>query len=332
MSPPKVVVTGAGGFIGRHLAEHLAEETASGQPKWRVIGVDLHFHASPSASKGVFEIVQGDFRDSALMQPVLQGAKVVYHLAAAHLQKSLPDSAYRDINVHSLKPLLTAARAAGVRRFVHVSSVGIYGNLKTWPADEEAPKEPQSIYGITKLEGEIQALQLGKELGLEVAVIRPAWVFGPGCPRTAKLYRALRKGRFIMIGRGDNLRHPLYIDDLVAAMKLAAEHPQAVGETFIIAGPQPISTRQLVEEYCQVLGLSYPKIRIPYVVGLGLAITAEALCGILGKEPPISRRALEFFDTNNAFNIGKADRLLGFTPHFSFAQGIKATASWLQAG
>lgn len=321
----RAVVTGAGGFIGYNLANALVNAG------WAVAGLDLHYPTAAGAGrKPRFEAYTADFRDTAALRPTLQGAEVLFHLAAAHLNVSLPDSEYWDVNVRSLPALLRAAQEAGVRRVVHVSSVGVYGNLRQWPANEESPKHPQSIYGTTKLEGETLALRTARELGLELTAIRPAWVYGPGCPRTAKLYRTLRKGRFAMIGRGDNLRHPVFIDDLVAAMMVAADHEAAPGQVFLVAGPDTVTSRQLVEAFSQVLATPLPGVRVPYALGYLAALAAEAVFAPLRRQPPISRRSLEFFNTNNAFDTGKARRMLGFEPRVTFVEGLRATAPWLR--
>jgi nucleoside-diphosphate-sugar epimerase len=263
------------------------------------------------------------------MRELLTGVNVVFHLASAHLQISLPESEYWDVNVHSLPHLLELAQQRGVERFVHVSSVGLYGNLKNLPADEESECEPQSIYGETKLAGEAEVLRCSKENNFPVVIIRPAWVYGPYCPRTLKIYRTLRKGMFIMIGNGENFRHPLYITDMLDSFRLAMERDEAVGEVFVIAGEEAITTNKLVESFCTIMKLRQPRLRIPYSLGVAMASACEVFWGLAGKEPPISRRSLEFFDTNNAFDITKGKRLLGFLPKFSFQNGLYKTRDWL---
>jgi nucleoside-diphosphate-sugar epimerase len=265
------------------------------------------------------------------MQEALGGADLVFHLASAHLQVKLPASEYWDVNVHSLPNLLKLARDAGVSRFVHTSSVGLYGDVGSTHANEATPPRPQSIYGATKLAGEQTVLKFGREHGFEVVVLRPAWVYGPGCPRTAKLYRALRKRRFLMIGTGENLRHPVYIDDTIEAFRLAATQRDAAGEVMIIAGEHAVTTRELIEAFCTVFECPYPRVRVPYAVGASMAACAESLGALIGREPPMSRRTLEFFSTNNAFDISHARRILGFVPQYSLLRGLAATRACMQA-
>ena len=145
----RILVTGAGGFLGHSLANQLVRLGHN------VTGVDIHYEKEPVDGQPIgFHAVIADFRDIEQMNSISKGVDVVYHLASAHLKKSLASSEYWDINVYSLKPFLQLLQANGVRRFIHTSSVGLFGNLTTWPANERSTCHPQSIYGETKLAGE----------------------------------------------------------------------------------------------------------------------------------------------------------------------------------
>ncbi len=315
MTNERVLITGAGGFIGFELARHLA---ATGN---NVVGIDLKYPDSPDRNS--FTTVVGDFREPSIITSALDDVSTVFHLASAHLDTSMSPSEYRDINVQSLPSLLQRARDAGVRRFVHVSSVGVYGHIENPPANEDSQCAPQSIYGETKLAGEKEVLQFWRATRLPVVIVRPAWVFGATCPRTRKLYGTLKKRSFVMVGRGLNLRHPIYIRDALDGLVLAAQSDAAVGEVIILGGPEAITTTRLIETLCRVCGLHPPSLRIPRAAARLAAISAEYTFSLLGKEPPISRRTLEFFDTNNAFDIEKSRKTLGFNPRFDFAEGLE---------
>jgi nucleoside-diphosphate-sugar epimerase len=320
----KILVTGAGGFIGFHLCNFLAKQGH------QVTGIDIHFPEKNVEVPFSFEAVKGDFRDQKLMQETIKGKEIVFHLASAHLKISLGESEYWDINVHSLYPFLELAKNNSVQKFIHVSSVGIYGNLKSWPANEETICTPQSTYGETKLAGEQVVKKFYEETKLPIVILRPAWVFGPGCPRTAKIYRTLKKNRFIMIGKGDNLRHPVYIEDMMQAFKLSMENDEAVGKTFIIGGEKAITTNELVDGFSKVFNFHGPLLKIPYNTGKFIALMSEKAFAVIKKEPPISRRTLEFYDTNNAFDISKAKKYLKFNPEYSFEAGLSDSRKWLE--
>ena len=325
LSKSKIFITGAGGFIGYNLSRALSRDGH------HVIGVDTHYPIVEAGSEcDLFQAEIADYRDAEKMQKWLYGVDYVVHLASAHLQISLDSAEYWDVNVHGLKTFLSTAQSTGVRRFIHVSSVGVYGDLQELPADEESICRPQSIYGETKLAGEKEVLSFSRDYDFPVVILRPAWVYGPYCPRTQKIYKTLEKGRFVMIGNGQNLRHPIYISDMIEAIRKCIESDLSNGNTFIIAGEKAITTRQLVECFCNKFELPYPKISIPYWMGYCIATISERIYGLLKKEPPISKRSLEFFDTNNAFDITKAKNILDFNPLVSFDDGLEHTMDWLK--
>jgi dihydroflavonol-4-reductase len=322
----RILVTGAGGFMGHNLANRLSMEGH------QVIGVDVHFAVRPLDGNPIqFEAVIEDFRSTSKMKRHVQNVDYVFHLASAHLKQSMATSEYWDINVHSLPPFLELIQSSGVKRFVHTSSVGLYGNLSTWPADENSPCHPQSIYGETKLAGEKIVNSYCHENRFPFIILRPAWVYGPGCPRTAKIYRTLKKKHFVMIGSGDNKRHPVYIKDMSNAFLKALESDTALGETIIIGGPEVITTSELISTFSRELSLPGPVLKIPYPVGKMLATGMETIFEVLKKEPPISNRSLEFFDTNNAFSIQKSKDKLQFTPQFTLADGLRDAADWFSS-
>ncbi|MFO7964777.1 MAG: NAD(P)-dependent oxidoreductase [Desulfobacterales bacterium] len=317
------LVTGSSGFIGRHLSKRLAAEGGN------VIGVDLsHESYGRSDCDGRFRKVAADYRD--LEEDMLAGVDVIFHLAGAHLQTSISESEYWDINVHGLRPLLEAAKRNGVNRFVHVSSVGVYGNLKEWPADENSPCTPSNIYGRTKLAGEIEVKHFCEKTHFPIVIVRPAWVYGPGCPRTLKLYRTLRKKRFVMIGDCRNPRHPIYIEDMVDALLLAGLSNTVCGETVVVGGDRALTTAEVLDCFCHTLDLPKPRLKLPMKAGELMATGIESLFALSGKNPPVSRRSLEFFTTCNAFDISKARKMLGFNPSFSFENGVKTMRPWLE--
>lgn len=317
----KILVTGAGGFIGFQLCHHLANLG------YAVVGIDLHF---PKTSETLpFTAVKGDFRDPAVIAEALTDTSVVFHLASAHLSINLSDDEYWDINVHSLPNLLARAEVAGVKRFIHVSSVGAFGNLAQWPADENSPCNPQSIYGETKLAGEAVVLKHGQDNNFPVVVIRPAWVYGATCPRLNKLFQALKKGQFFFIGASKNMRHPIYIKDMLAAFELAMDETSAIGEMFIIGGEESLETRRLIHTICKVFNLKFPSLKMPFFIGKAIALGVESVFSLTRLEPPFSRRTLEFFTTNNAFDIQKAKKQLGFQPAYDFQAGLQDCAEQL---
>jgi nucleoside-diphosphate-sugar epimerase len=323
-SPGLAVVTGAAGFVGHHLATGLAGRG------WSVRAVDLPGMVPPARGDRV-EWVEGDVRQDAQFGRLLDGADTVFHLASAHLQVGAPDEWYRSVNVDAIGPLVRACATAGVRRFVHTSSVGIYGHVADPPADEDSPRNPGNVYEKTKLEGEELAMREAEACGLDLVVLRPGWVYGPGCPRTAKLLRSIRKGRFVYVGPGNNLRHPIHVDDMVAAFEQAAVAPaQARGRAYLIVGPKPVTVRELVESCASALQVPPPRLRLARPLAMAIGWVMEAGFSVLPGEPPFSRRSLAFFDNDNAFDGSRAQRELGFRPTIDLDDGLARTLSWME--
>jgi dihydroflavonol-4-reductase len=315
-----ILITGAGGFIGSHLVD---SQLAQGH---KVRAVDLHLDLlAHQKDHPCLETISGDITDAELVKQIVDGVNIVYHLASAHLDVSLSDAHYRRVNAGATVALLEASLEAGVNRFVHCSSVGVIGDVENPPASETANCRPTNIYEQTKLEGERAAIEFASRTGFPVVVMRPAWVYGSRCPRTAKLLRMLKKGRFLFFGKGRNFRHPVYISDAVQGLELCASVRDMNGEIFIIAGENPVTVSQLVSTMSTALGVSPPKIHLPIWLGLLAGYGLEFIFKLMGKKPPFSRRSLDFFLKHNAYDIGKAKRLLGYQPQVDLADGILKT-------
>ena len=318
----RVLVTGAGGFVGSHFAPYLAGRG------FEVRAIDVHPPARPLGGGVDFRLQ--DICDPQGLTAALDGVDTVFNLASVHLDVHATPAQFEAVNIRALAQLIELSAAARVRRVVQVSSVGVYGHVANPPAAEDAPLDPENDYERTKAAGERAAHDAALRTELDLVIVRPAWVYGVGCPRTRKLISALRKHRFFFIGRGNNLRHPVYIDDTLAALELAAAAgPEVAGRTFNIAGPRWMTVAEMVGEFARALGVPPPALHIPRWLGLTVGWTAEQASALLGAEPPVSRRTLAFFENDNAFDIGAARRALGFEPKTELAEGARAViASW----
>jgi nucleoside-diphosphate-sugar epimerase len=323
---PIVLVTGAAGFIGIHLARRLARD--------RYVVRALDVQPMPGALAGEeLSYEQVDLRDRGRLADLLEGVDTVFHLASVHLSVHASFEQFQAVNVVAAADLVSACHHAGVRRLIHTSSVGVYGHVSDPPAREDSPKHPENDYERTKLAGEEAARRRADELGMDVVILRPAWVFGPGCPRTAKLLRSVRQGRFVYVGDGSNLRHPIYIDDAVDAFLLTASAgPEVRGQSFILAGPQSVTLRELVDCCARVLAVPAPRRALPRWLAYALGGAAEFAFGLTGREPPLSRRSLAFFENDNAFDTSAAATALGFRAATDLETGLRRTVAAASAG
>jgi dihydroflavonol-4-reductase len=272
--------------------------------------------------------VEGDLRDEPALARLVEGADAVLHVAAVYRTAGHPDAYYREINVTGTERLLEAAARAGVRRFVHTSTVGVHGHVEHPPADETAPLHPGDIYQITKVEAEVLALRFHREGGLPVAVVRPGAIYGPGETRLLKLFRSIARGRYAVVGSGRTFYHPVYIDDLVDGFLLALERPEAVGEAFLICGPSYVSQDDLASMIARATGGRVLPFHVPAAPLQWAGDLVEAICVPLGLEPPLHRRRVDFWTKSRAFSIEKARRRLGYAPKVDIEEGIARTATW----
>ena len=323
----KVLVTGATGFTGGHLARHLA---SSGYSVAAFVRPVSRARAAELEESGV-EIREGDLTDAASVRRAVEGCATVYHIAATYREAGQGDAAYVRVNVDGTRHVLEAALAGGVKRVVHCSTGGVHGHIEHPPADETAPFSPGDVYQRTKLDAERLAADFGRATQLEVVIVRPIGIYGPGDLRFLKMFRGIARGRFPMLGRGDVFYHLTYIDDLVRGFELAGTSARAVGREYILGGPEYTTLAQLVRLIAAELGVAPPRIHFPiWPVWLAGAI-CEAVCVPFGIEPPLYRRRVDFFRKSRAFNIARARKELGYNPVIDLETGIKQTAAWYRA-
>ncbi len=320
-----VALTGASGYTGGRL---LAALLARGD---RVRALVRRASLTPALAASGAELVAGDLADAGAVGALVNGVDAVVHVAAVYRTAGHPDAYYREVNVQGTETLLEAAARTGVRRFVHTSTVGVHGHVAKPPADEGAAFDPGDVYQATKAEAEQLAIEFHRKRGVPVAVVRPGAIYGPGETRLLKLFRAIARGRYAVVGSGRPFYHPVYIDDLVAGFLLALDKPEAVGEAFIIAGPRYVSQRELASLIAQATGGRVLPFRVPaWPLQLAGAV-CEALWVPLGIEPPLHRRRVDFWTKSRAFSIEKARRVLGYAPKVDLVEGLARTSSAYRA-
>jgi nucleoside-diphosphate-sugar epimerase len=318
----RVALTGASGYTGGRLLEALRARGDEVAVLVRPQSVSDRVRSLAS------RVVEGVLGDVAAASGLVEGADAVVHVAAVYRTAGHPDSYYREVNVVGTERLLEAAARTGVRRFVHTSTVGVHGHVERPPADETAPLAPGDIYQATKAEAERLALDFHRRRGVPVAVVRPGAIYGPGETRLLKLFRAIARGRYAIVGTGRTFYHPVFIDDLVDGFLLALDRPEAVGESFLVCGPSYVSQTDLAALVAKHTGGRVLPFRIPARPIQWAGDLVEAICVPLGLEPPLHRRRVDFWTKSRAFTIEKARRLLGYAPKVDLDEGIARTAAW----
>lgn len=320
-----VLITGGTGFIGSRLALRCLENGDS----VRVLG-QVNTPAEAENRREIeergAEVILASVIDREKVFEGVRGIDGVYHLAAAQHEANVPDQLFWDVNVGGTKNIIEASVSAGVKRFVHGSTIGVYGSDSGDNISERSPLHPDNIYGITKLEGERLVFSFREKIPL--VIIRISETYGPGDRRLLKLFKAIKKKAFFMIGNGKNMHHLIFVDDLIQGLFSAATNDKAVGKTFVLAGKEFLSTKDMVQVIAQELGTSIPKFHVPISPFLLLATTMETAMRPVNIQPPIHRRRMAFFQKSFVFSNEMARKTLGFLPKLTFAQGVSETAKW----
>jgi nucleoside-diphosphate-sugar epimerase len=311
-----VLVTGATGFVGRLLCEQLSK-TCSVRGSVRSVKTPTYLpagiQAAPIASIGP------DTDWSA----ALTGIDIVIHLAArVHVMDETvgdPLTAYRLVNVAGTERLARQAAAAGVRRLVFLSSVKVHGEESTAPYAEENQPAPQDPYGVSKLEAEHILQQIAAETGLEVVIIRPPLVYGPGVKANFRnLLKIVERGLPLPFAGINNARSLIYLGNLNDAIITCATHPQAAGQTFLVSDGEDVSTPTLIRRVAAAL--DRPARLLPFPPSL------MQLAGKLtGKSMAVDRLLGSL-----VIDSGKIRRELGWKPPYSMAEGLRKTAEWFR--
>jgi nucleoside-diphosphate-sugar epimerase len=321
----RVLVTGATGFTGGHLARGLK---ARGRDVVALVRDEAR--AGSLRADGV-SLAAGDIRDAAAVERAAQGAEVIYHIAAIYRQAGLREDEYRAVNARAVATVIEAASRAGVKRVVHCSTVGVHGDVEHPPANEDAPLKPGDIYQVTKLEGERVAREAGVRTGVEVVIARPTGIYGPGDRRLLKLFRGVARRRFLVLGSGEIFYHLTYIDDLVEGFRRCGEVPAAAGRTYILAGGEVTTLNDLIRIVAAVADVQPPALHLPVWPFWVAGAACEAICAPFGIEPPLYRRRVDFFTKSRAFDTARARGELGYAPQVSLKEGIRRTLEWYRS-
>lgn len=315
-----MLVTGGTGFIGRHLTSKLMSVGAR-------VRVLVHNRNNPKAMDPGIEHAFGDLTDSESLLQAVRGCQVVFHVAALLGDRFEPRSHFWRVNVEGTRSLAEAALLNRVERFIHVSSVWAYGLVPREGIDETFPLTPSNTpYGDSKAEGQKVIERLHKERGLPSVIVQPGDVYGPTDQKwTRGPIELMRSGKFKLIDQGKGVFQPIFVDDLVEGIVLAAEKGR-IGESYILCGDE----RTTFETYFRQLAAIARVQKLPSApsfIAMAMATFAEGFARLTGTTPPFTRTGVRGTGPRkDTYNIRKAKVQLGFQPKTSVAEGLKRIA------
>jgi dihydroflavonol-4-reductase len=321
-----IAMTGATGFLGGSIASSLVQDGY----RVRVLKrrADAPVGLVDSVENQVATVI-GDLDDKDALDRLMEGADAAIHVAGMFRS----EGAYADferVNRDGALNALEAAIKAKVKRYVHTSTGGVHGAI-SGVADENAPFNPMDAYQESKLKGEMAVRSRAQNEDIELVVVRPTAIYGPGDHRMLKMFTMIQKGSFFLVGKASPNFHPVYIDDLVDGYRRVLRTPKVGGETFIIGGPRALPLSEYLGTAARVLEAAPPSLRIPYAPMYVAARLCEALFPLLGRQPPLHRRRLGFFINNRSFSTAKARAVLGHEPKVDLDEGFSRTVAWYRS-
>ena len=321
----EALVSGATGFIGGRLVSRLVDEVF----KVRAL-VRNPAKAESLISSGV-TIVPGDVTNLESIRRAIGECRVIFHCAALMHDGNATVDEFRRVNVEGTRNMLEAASAVGVDRFVHLSSIGVYGISPAKGTKETDPYQPCGLsYCDTKIEAEQVALKYHLERGVPVVIVRPTNVYGPRSSFwTVGLLTMIRSGKLKLIDGGRGMSNHVYVDNLVDAILLAAKNDAAVGEAFIIGDGAKTPWKDFLGRYARLVGQeSLPSISKTRAQLLGFMM--ELASRWTGIPPSLTRAIVGFWTQTGTFDITKARTVLGYQPRVSLDEGMRLTEEWLR--
>ena len=326
----RVLVTGATGLVGSHLVRALRER---GDAVQALVRDPERARALLPALDGL-EFVKGDLLEPESLKAAVRGVEVVYHCAA---QVALPYQGDRlkifRVNVEGTRNVLQASEEGDVRRFVFVSSVAVYGDPKESLVGEDHPKNPKGPYAESKVLAE-ELVEMAGARGLETVILRPCVIYGPGDRNfLPQIVETLPRFPFPLVDGGRQPLDMVHARDVAQALVLAGTHPRAAGRVYNVTDGETHSLRELVEVFCQSLGIRPRLVPLPYPLALVLAALVAGLSKAArpDEDPLLSPAGVRAMARPHHYDIGRIREELGYVPRVALKEGLREAVAWYLA-
>lgn len=318
----RVLVTGAGGFLGRAVVRALSERHA------QVRALVRSEPDEPLAGEGI-EVIRGDALDEGCVRAAVRGCDAVFHLAGIRRATTLEEFDRGNVQTTRIALEACASEAPRLRRFVLAGSLAASGPSAR-PRREEEPFAPVEYYGASKAKAEQLALSFRDRL--PVAVARPPRIMGPGDRENLLFFKVAAKGLLLAFGGGERPLSWIDVDDCARGMLTLAEHPAAAGQAFFLASPTPTSVVGLQAAIAAALGVRARRLPVPERLLESAAVLAEAFGRITRRKLPLNRKLVrQILAPGWTCDPSKARERLGFVAETPLADSLSRAAAWYRA-
>ena len=319
-----VAVTGANGFIGLNLLKNLCSLDISIYALVRKGRTDVITGSVDENFK--IHIAEVNYEDKESYERIFSICDIVIHLIGQMGEYAMADERFESVNIGLTNQILDSCIKCGVKQIIYCSTPGVLGiNYKS--ANEHYQARPKDMYQQTKAKAEEIIIKGCAGTEMSYTIVRPDFVYGPGDYRRIKLYRNIKKRKFVLTTSGEAKLSPTYIDDVAKGIILTLSNESAYNEIFHISGDE-VTSRDYLGTIAKETGVGLLHIDIGYRLSVWIIMLIENLCRICRIHPLATRSQIDFLSLNHSTSYEKAHRLLGYKPSVDLKEGIHRTIEW----
>jgi nucleoside-diphosphate-sugar epimerase len=319
-----VLVTGATGFIGRHLIDRLFQEN------FRIRALVHPEEERTFPEMAGIEIIHGDICDYPSLERAARHCQLIYHLAGKTEANTSSTQSFEEVNVQGTANVARAALHAGVQRLVFSSSGALYGRTITnRDITESTLPTPDSPYGQSKFLAERMLLSHHQCDGLPVVVARLSAVFGPGALNWLNLFQTIASGEFRLLGDGRNYHHTADVSDIVEGLALCGSIKEIEGRIYLLAGSEPVQLVELIHYICEEIGISHPPKTLPAWPFRLYQIASRYVYAMIHCRLPRADR-IDLYFGDRKFNLSRSRQELGYSPKVKIREAVARTTEWFK--